>query len=102
MGFSVWNDKNICLSWEETLIWFKLLQIESVPVLYYGIYDEKIIKSLWNPINYHTKEGYVIRIADEFSYNDFKNSVGKFVRENHVQTDRHWKLGQKIIPNELI
>ena len=25
-----------------------------------------------------------------FSHDEFKNNVGKYVRENHVQTDEHW------------
>jgi hypothetical protein len=31
------------------------------------------------------QEGYVIRLADGFQYDDFKQSVGKFVRKNHVR-----------------
>ena len=37
---------------------------------------------------------YVIRLTDGFQYNDFKHSVAKFVRENHVQTDKHWMTKQ--------
>jgi len=98
LGFSVWeNDK--CLSWAETLEWFELLGISSVPVLYVGIYDEERIKSIWEKNN-KDKEGYVIRIADSFNYNEFKESVAKYVRKDHISTDDHW-MYRTIVPNKL-
>lgn len=88
MGFSIWDEQNVCLSWDETLDYFSVMGITPVPVIYDGIYDENLIKSLWNPsLN---SEGYVIRIADSISYKDFSKYVGKFVRKNHVQALKHW------------
>lgn len=100
-GFSVWNEKNQALSWDDTLEWFKLLNIEPVPVLYRGIYDEKKIRSLYSKSDWYSKEGYIVRLASSFDYRGFKNSVAKFVREGHVQTIKHWMHGQPIVPNEL-
>lgn len=100
-GFSVWNDTNTCLSWKETKEWFELLGIKSVPVLYDGIYDERIAIKIAETLNTNISEGYVIRIADSFSYKDFRNSVAKFVRKGHVQTVQHWKYGQPITKNKL-
>jgi hypothetical protein len=45
-------------------------------------------------------EDYVIRIAGEIPYRDYKKYTAKVVRKNHIQTDEHW-LTQKIITNEL-
>lgn len=87
--FSVWNEVNKCLSWDETVTWANLLEIPVVSVLYRGIYDEKLIKSLWKPNS--GKEGYVMRIADSFNYGEFQYTVGKFVRRNHIQSEHHWK-----------
>ena len=101
MGFSVWNDRNICLSWDETQEWFELIGIQSVPVLYDGIYDEKIIVNLWKQLNPLHNEGYVVRVADEIAYSDFRRKVAKFVRKGHVQTQKHWLFGQPIKPNKL-
>lgn len=43
------------------------------------------------PVMYgDTKEGVVMRIADEFSVDEFPKYVCKYVRANHVQTDKHW------------
>jgi hypothetical protein len=36
------------------------------------------------------KEGYVVRLASSFKFDDFNKSVAKFVRKNHVQTNEHW------------
>lgn len=100
-GFSIWNDKNNCLSWEETLEWFTLLNITPVPIIYDDIFNENKIKKLWDSKQKESCEGYVLRIADEFSYSNFRNSVGKFVRENHIRTVKHWMHGQPIEKNEL-
>ncbi len=100
-GFSMWDNKNCCLDWDSTVEWFDLLNITSVPVLYDGIYHESLIKSLWNDKDWGVKEGYVLRTADGFQYKDFRTSVCKFVRKNHVQTTKHWRFGSNVIPNKL-
>ena len=97
--FSIW-DKNKCLSWEETKEFCKKNNLELVPELYIGIYDEKLIKKLANDVVSKGGEGIVIRLYDTFLYEDFQNSIAKFVRKNHVQTDKHWSL-QQISKNEL-
>lgn len=101
MGFSVWNDKNECLSWDETTEWFSLLGIQPVPVLYDGVFDEDHIKTLWYKEMWDSCEGYVVRVAEVFSYGEFRLKVGKFVREHHVQTVPHWRYGQRIERNGL-
>ena len=101
-GFSVWNDRNVCLSWDESVEWFYLLNIISVPVMYDGIFDQEKIRSLYDEKrDWGTKEGYVVRIADSFSYGEYKNCVGKYVRSKHINTVKHWMRGQEIIPNRF-
>lgn len=103
MGFSVWTDQNICLSWSETLEWFELLGITPVPTLYEGIYDEDVIRKLWcKKLHRDTSEGYVVRIADSFPLGSFRYNVGKYVRKDHVQTVKHWMHGQPVVPNKLV
>jgi hypothetical protein len=102
MGFSIWNEQNECLSWDETREWFALLDIESIPVLYDGLFDEKTIRGLYDSRrDWETKEGYVIRTADAFTYGQFRSCMAKFVRKGHVQTSKHWMRGQRIVPNGL-
>ncbi|MGX5608814.1 RNA ligase family protein [Bacillus cereus] len=98
--FSIWTDENKCLSWDETVEWAELLELQTVPVLYRGIFDEEKIKACYTKKSLlgGVQEGYVIRLADSFHYDDFKYAVAKFVRKNHVQTDEHW-MSKPVIPN---
>ncbi len=100
-GFSVWNEKNICLSWNETLEWFELLDLISVPVLYQGNYNKDELKKIEKNLDFHQDEGYVIRLHREFSYGEFRKSVAKFVRTDHIKTTQHWLNGKPIEPNRL-
>jgi hypothetical protein len=97
-GFSVWEDKQ-CLSWEDTELWFNELGIFPVPVLYLGIFDIDIVKLL-TKMDTNVHEGFVIRITDSFQYDDFKTSIAKWVRPNHVQSEEHW-MNMAVIPNGL-
>lgn len=101
MVFSIWNEMNVCLSWKDTLEWAELLGLYVVPTLYKGIYDEVLIKSLWDESKWDSMEGYVVRLADSFSYSQFSKSIGKFVRKGHVQTTKHNWQTQPVIPNGL-
>lgn len=101
LGFSIWDDQNICLPWDETIEWFSLLGITPVPVLYDGIYDETAIRALWNKSNWTTQEGYVLRLAESFAFSEFRTKSGKFVRASHIQTVKHWMHGQPMERNLL-
>lgn len=101
IGFGVWTDKNLCLGWDETLEWFELLGIEPNKTLYEGVYDEELIKGLGDRLDFDRDEGYVVRLRDSFRYNEYRKYVGKFVRTGHVQTAKHWMMGQAVVPNEL-
>ncbi|MGC5328345.1 RNA ligase family protein [Brevibacillus sp. SYSU BS000544] len=100
--FSIWDEYNQCLPWNETVEWATLLGVEVTPVLYKGVWNEQIVKSCFtrNSVFAGEQEGYVVRVTDRFLYDDFKNSVAKFVRKNHVQTDEHW-LSKPVVPNGL-
>lgn len=105
MCFSIWNKYNRCLSWIDTLEWAKLLDIEVVSTLYEGIWDEYKIRSLYDYYegmwNDNIMEGYVVRVADSFGYGEFRTSVAKYVRKDHVkETVHNWKH-QRIVKNEL-
>ncbi len=101
IGFGVWTDKNVCLSWDETLEWFALLGVEPNETIYEGVYDEELIKGLAEHLDFDRDEGYVMRLRDSFGYNEYRKYVGKYVRTGHVQTNKHWMMGQAVVPNEL-
>ena len=102
MLFSVWDDRNVCLSWDETERLAAELHIPTVPVLHRGVWDEKAVKACYTRVSKYggEQEGYVVRLASSFAYDDFKRSLAKFVRKNHVQTDDHW-LSKPVEPNGL-
>lgn len=96
--FSVWDDQNNCLSWEETKQWAAMLRFPTPPEFYCGVWNEKIIKSI--PIATEKVEGYVVRLQNSFAFSDFSQCVAKWVRPNHVTTSQHWMLAATI-PNKL-
>lgn len=99
--FSIWNDKNVCLSWDETLEYAELLGLNTVPVLYKGIWDEAKIKALFkDEMDGNKCEGYVVRLADEYPYGEFRRSLAKFVSGKFVIKHGHWAQ-QQIFENEL-
>jgi len=89
LAFSVWDSEK-CFSWDDTLTWLSLLDIQHVPVLYNGIFDEEVVDSIIKSLDTTRQEGIVVRNADEFLYDDFSSNVAKWVREGHVTTDKHW------------
>jgi len=100
MVFSIWDDRNVCLSWDETVEWCALLELEMVPVLYRGPWNEAKIREIEKSMDLTTREGYTVRVADEFTYGSFRKSIAKFVRKNHVQSTHNWMM-QAVVKNGL-
>jgi hypothetical protein len=98
--FNIWDENNMCLSWDQTEEWCKLLGLELVPVLYCGVFDYNKIKKIFEDLDQQKQEGIVVRTYGAFMYNDFPSSVAKAVRANHIQTDEHW-MSQKLVKNDL-
>lgn len=97
-GFSIWSEKNECLSWADTLEWFALLGIKPVPTLYQGVWDETLIRNI--QVDTQTQEGYVVRLVNSFHYDHFRQSMAKWVRPKHVNTTQHWMFAE-LVPNQL-
>ena len=98
--FSIWNEKNNCLSWNDTIEWADLLGLKIVPVLYRGIWNYQEILKRFEKTAPEVTEGFVVRAADSFNYGQFKYNIAKYVRKNHVRTHAHW-MQQQIILNEM-
>lgn len=104
MVFSWWEG-NTCLSWDDTVFNAQACDLEIVPVIYRGIFDrEKIIEAYEQNFKGAGCEGYVVRLAEEFTYGQFRNSAMKFVepafREVVNSSHGHW-ISQKIEPNTV-
>ncbi len=108
LGFSIWNADNMCLGWDETLEWFSLLNITSVPVVYEGIWDEETIRHAFpSEHNGNMCEGFVVRLREAFSYAQFQVSVAKYVdaqfrqnAEKDGENFKPWYL-RAVVPNTL-
>lgn len=94
--FSIW-DEDICLSWEDTIQWCNLLDLKSVPVIYEGVYNKDIIMDKFNKyckVN-DDVEGFTIRLYNEFKFEKFDISLNKYVSNNFVLPDAHWRYSKK-------
>jgi len=110
MPFMLWdNDKNICLSWNETVDFVGMLDdivkneigekmgMPLVKVLYRGPFSRDIVESVFTSmLDGDPLEGLVVRVAGSFAYKDSALCVGKYVREKHQV--RH---GEPFRPNYL-
>lgn len=90
--FAIWDRQNRCYSWDDMVLLCEELGVKPVPLLKRGIYTEGFLDGLYTGESKlgGIQEGYVIRLADSFHYDDYGTSVAKYVRAEHVQTDEHW------------
>ena len=98
--FSIWNGDNCALSWDETIEWADMLGVKIVPEIFRGLWNQQEAEELANLLDLNRQEGYVVRLVDSFSFEDFGVSLAKWVRSGHVQTDQHWMFAE-IVPNGL-
>ena len=93
------NDEAV--SWDDIERLSESLGLQTVPVLYRGIWDEEIIKRLYTGQSVYggEQEGYVVRLARSYPKAEEQNIV-KYVRKNHIQSDEHW-MTQAVVPNQL-
>lgn len=94
--FSVLDmEAEVWLSWDDTTALADELGVEHVPVIHRGQWDRREFEREPDGESTFgdTREGYVVRTTDAFAHEDFERAMAKCVRENHVQTDEHWKHG---------
>lgn len=101
------NNGYVWYSWDDVELMGRILNLPTVPFLGTGYVTtveelKDIIEAyMKEPSAYgDTKEGIVIRTADEFPVlvdgkSVFHEHVCKYVRANHVQTDEHWTKNWK-------
>lgn len=79
---SIWNEQNVCLSWDEVKEWAALFELPTPRELYRGIWDEERIRAI--PIDTEAREGYVVRTVEGFTYENFARQVAKWARGNRT------------------
>ncbi len=101
--FAIYDDRNVCLGWDETVEYAALLELPTVPLLCGGVYEEERIRACFtgrSTFRDSVQEGYVLRLAGAIPWSQHRRSFGKFVRGGHVQTTHGW-MYSRITPNEL-
>lgn len=115
--YGIYDENNICISWHEVEGYCEMMGLQTVPVLYQGLWEDRpewVGKGTFPTYGATTEshfsfpdtfapceaEGYVVRLADGFPYEDFRFCCAKWVRKNHVQTDVYW-LSRPVFPNLL-
>lgn len=99
--FSIWNERNECLPWDDTVAYAEMLGLRTVPVLYRGPWDLELVRHRLVPTPHWSTEaeGYVVRPSSGFRFTEFKRKLLKWVRPGHVRTQAHWT--RQITPNGL-
>ncbi|WP_460072444.1 RNA ligase family protein [Streptomyces sp. YKOK-I1] len=87
-GFSVWDARDRCLGWDETVRFLRGLGVPVPPVLWRGVFDERALRRL--RVETGRQEGFVVRTVEGFARAEFAGRVAKWVRSGHVTTDTHW------------
>jgi hypothetical protein len=94
--------KNTWLSWDDVEEYSYLLDIPTVPVLFKGMTTvDKVLEKLVIDLASQPsalgglREGVVVRLRNSFQDEDFSNSLLKYVRKDHVNTDIHWSKNYK-------
>ncbi len=97
-GFSVWNDRDRCLGWDDTVRFLRRLGVPVPRVLWRGVFDERALRAL--RLDLERQEGYVVRTVEGFAREEFGRRVAKWVRPGHVRTDTHW-MRAAVVANGL-
>ncbi|MFF5187511.1 RNA ligase family protein [Streptomyces sp. NPDC000345] len=97
-GFSVWDEHDRCLGWDETVRFLRRLGVPVPPVWWRGVFDERVLRRL--RVETGRQEGYVVRTVEGFARGDFAGRVAKWVRPGHVTTGTHW-MHAPVVPNGL-
>ncbi len=99
MVFSIWDDQDMALSWDDTVEWCEMLELLHTPVLWRGMWDEALVREL--DVDTSTQEGFVVRLARSFHRDEFASALAKWVRAGHVnEGETHWMYAE-ITPNQL-
>jgi hypothetical protein len=94
------------MSWDSTVKVAERLGLPTVPVLCSGIRvtDQtgfnRLMFQFGTAAIKSGHEGIVVRNIESFHHSTFGTNVGKFVRENHVSTSKHW-MAEKVVRNEV-
>lgn len=117
--YGIYDENNFCIPWNQVEMIAIVEHLETVPILYKGLWEDRpewvgkgtfptysatVDKNYSFPETFEPceAEGYVVRLADGFDYEDFGKCCAKYVRKNHVQAGvKNWMTRPYIFPNHL-
>ncbi len=100
-GFSIWDERNFCRSWNETKQLFRDWSITPVEIFYEGVYDKAAILKAWEPLSMN--EGFVVRVVNPFHYSNFDKNCAKYVSNKFrrsLDESTFWR-NKPVVPNGL-
>jgi len=95
--FGVYNNTlHTWLSWDNTVRVASRLGFDTTPVIGHHEWTNPQLMTadltqLGRDIVTHGHEGYVVRSRYPIHWGQFNTHIGKYVREDHVQTSEHWR-----------
>ena len=99
LGFA-WIVDDEIQSWDDSLRRFQELGVVSVPSLFRGKFNQANVQKVLSSLDFSLQEGFVVRTVEPFGESKMATHMAKYVRPNHVQSDKHWML-QETIKNRL-
>lgn len=102
--FSIWDENNNRLSYDDTVEWAKMLDLAMPRVFDRRVFDIKSLEALSKELDTSKIEGFVVSLVDPVHYSDFRNATVKWVRPNHIQPNGngdndHWL--KSTYPNKI-
>ncbi len=97
--FNIW-ERARRLDWDTTAAYCRMLGLETVPILWRGVWDEARIRQITESLDPVTQEGAVIQVTRSISPGEWSRTSAKYVRRGHVQSDELWLL-KPVVPNGL-
>lgn len=90
--FAIFNERNHCLSWDDTKEWTRILDLHHVKELgrFLSGNPEKYIRDTVALHRSQSIEGFVIRNIDTFPFEDWSDNVAKFVYKHFEVPEEHW------------
>ncbi|MBM2290981.1 RNA ligase family protein [Sulfitobacter pseudonitzschiae] len=99
LGFA-WIVDGVFQGWDQTVARFAELGITPVPTLYRGPYVANLFEDIAAGLDPQKQEGFVVRAAGPFPETEMSARLGKYVRQDHVQSETHW-MHAPMIANKL-
>ena len=102
-GFGLWRGDE-CASWQSTSLFMDRVGIETVPIIFSGLYDVDTVMNAynnWKKVSKDPVEGFVVRKGHSFLMDDFNINVAKYIDPQFkIKDTKHW-FSKSLVKNKL-